>query len=64
MVPYARSLVLSCSELTATRYTLRMLSTAGYGANGAVIHYQAEESTALPIGTDSLLLLDSGAQYR
>ena len=37
---------------------------AGYGANGAIIHYQAHADTAAAIGTDSLLLIDSGAQYR
>lgn len=36
---------------------------AGYGANGAVIHYHSQPSSAARIGTDSLFLLDSGAQY-
>jgi Xaa-Pro aminopeptidase len=36
---------------------------AGYGPNGAVIHYKPEESSALPLKTDSLFLLDSGGQY-
>jgi len=37
---------------------------AGYGSNGAVIHYKPEKATALPLNLDSLFLLDSGAQYR
>ena len=37
---------------------------AGYGANGAIIHYKPEEKTAAVVGTDSMLLLDSGAQYK
>lgn len=36
---------------------------AGYGPNGAVIHYRAEPATAATLGTSSLFLLDSGAQY-
>eukprot|EP00953_Heterococcus_sp_UTEX-ZZ885_P041423 21131-Heterococcus_DN1.PRE.3 len=49
--------------MTLSLQAMTLDGMEGYGANGAVIHYQAEESTALPIGTDSLLLLDSGAQY-
>jgi Xaa-Pro aminopeptidase len=36
---------------------------AGYGSNGAIIHYKPEQDTAAVIGTESLFLLDSGAQY-
>ena len=36
---------------------------AGYGSNGAVIHYKPAQETALKLGTDSLFLLDSGGQY-
>ena len=35
---------------------------AGYGPNGAIIHYRAEEDSAR-IENKSLLLLDSGGQY-
>ena len=38
-------------------------SIAGYGPNGAVIHYKPEKETALALDTDSLFLLDSGGQY-
>lgn len=37
---------------------------AGYGPNGAVIHYKPELETAIKLNVDSLFLLDSGAQYR
>ena len=36
---------------------------AGAGPNGAIIHYRAEEATARPVDKDTMLLLDSGAQY-
>ena len=36
---------------------------AGAGPNGAIIHYKAEAATARQVTTDTLLLLDSGAQY-
>ncbi|CAD7694900.1 unnamed protein product [Ostreobium quekettii] len=36
---------------------------AGAGPNGAVIHYQAEEQSCRTVDKDTLLLIDSGAQY-
>ncbi|RED54127.1 aminopeptidase P family protein [Aestuariispira insulae] len=36
---------------------------AGSGPNGAVIHYRATEKTNRRLDKDSLLLVDSGAQY-
>ncbi|MDD6919769.1 MAG: aminopeptidase P family protein [Eubacteriales bacterium] len=36
---------------------------AGYGANGAIVHYKPEKEIAMPIEKDNLLLIDSGAQY-
>jgi len=36
---------------------------AGYGSNGAIIHYKPEKATAAFLGTDSFFLLDSGGQY-
>jgi len=36
---------------------------AGYGANGAIIHYKPEEASSATLGTDAPFLLDSGAQY-
>ena len=34
-----------------------------YGEHGAVIHYSASEESDVPIGRDSLLLMDTGAHY-
>ncbi len=35
----------------------------GYNSNGAVIHYKAEEATALAVKPAGILLVDSGGQY-
>ncbi len=35
----------------------------GAGANGAIMHYRVTEETNRKVGTDTLLLVDSGAQY-
>jgi len=37
---------------------------AGSGPNGAVVHYRAEEKTNRPVEPGTLLLVDSGGQYR
>lgn len=36
---------------------------AGFGANGAVVHYRADEKKAATVKKGSLLLVDSGGQY-
>lgn len=36
---------------------------AGFGANAAIVHYHAQEKTAATLKKNSVLLLDSGAQY-
>lgn len=36
---------------------------SSYGPNGAVIHYRPSAETDLPIGTDTIYLIDSGGQY-
>ena len=36
---------------------------AGFGANGAIVHYQPHKNTAAFLQDNNLLLLDSGAQY-
>jgi Xaa-Pro aminopeptidase len=36
----------------------------GAGPNGAIMHYRVTHDTNREIGTDTLLLVDSGAQYR
>ena len=37
---------------------------AGYGAHGALVHYEATPETDIPLEPHGLLLLDSGAQYQ
>lgn len=36
---------------------------AGFGPNGAIVHYRASPATSRAIGDTTLFLLDSGAQY-
>lgn len=36
---------------------------AGFGSNGAIVHYQPKPETNLELSQASILLLDSGAQY-
>ena len=36
---------------------------AGYGAHGAIVHYEATPETDVPLEPRGLLLLDSGGQY-
>ena len=36
---------------------------AGYGAHGAIVHYEATPETDIPLRPEGFLLLDSGAQY-
>lgn len=38
-------------------------SIVGYGAHGAIIHYRPTDERAADVGTDDLLLIDSGGQY-
>lgn len=37
---------------------------AGYGAHGAIVHYETTPETDIPLEPHGLLLLDSGAQYQ
>jgi len=64
-----------CSELTveeklesfralAPEYKEPSFNTiSGFGANGAIVHYRADEKSNKEIEEGNLLLLDSGAQY-
>ena len=36
---------------------------AGYGAHGAIVHYEADEESSATLERHGLLLIDSGAQY-
>ncbi|CAE7623539.1 APP2 [Symbiodinium pilosum] len=55
----------TAARATQAGYLDRSFETiAGYGANAAIIHYVAQAESAAMVGTDSILLLDSGAQYQ
>lgn len=36
---------------------------AGYGAHGAIVHYEATPETDIPLKPEGFVLIDSGAQY-
>lgn len=44
-------------------YSDSFSTIAGFGRNGAIVHYQPQETTNLTFTEGSTLLLDSGAQY-
>lgn len=57
-------------KLTALRAEQKLFrdisfdTIAGYQAHGAIVHYEATPETDIPLKSDGLLLLDSGAQYQ
>ncbi|CAE7237936.1 APP2 [Symbiodinium sp. CCMP2456] len=56
--------VVTASRAAVPGFLERSFDTiAGYGPNAAIIHYVAQAESAATVGTDSMLLLDSGAQY-
>ena len=48
---------------TGQLHDLSFDTICGAGPNGAIIHYRVTHATNRPLGTDTLLLVDSGAQY-
>ncbi|MCM1519588.1 MAG: aminopeptidase P family protein [Lachnoclostridium sp.] len=44
-------------------FDLSFDTIAGYGANGAIVHYSPDKATAATIKPGNLLLIDSGANY-
>ena len=44
-------------------FDLSFGTIAGYAGHGAIVHYEADEESNATIGKESLLLIDSGAQY-
>lgn len=44
-------------------YSNSFETIAGFGPNGAIVHYQPKPETNLKLTAGSMLLLDSGAQY-
>jgi len=51
-------------EETGALVDLSFDTIAGAGPNGAIVHYKASEETSRPVETGTLLLVDSGGQYR
>ena len=57
-------------KLTALRAEQKLFrdisfdTIAGYQAHGAIVHYEATPETDIPLKSEGLLLLDSGAQYQ
>lgn len=54
----------SFREETGALVDLSFDTISGSGPNGAIVHYKASEATNRPIETGSLLLVDSGGQYK
>ncbi len=51
-------------EDTGALVTPSFDTISGSGPNGAVVHYKASEETVRPVETGTLLLVDSGGQYK
>ena len=51
-------------EETGALVTPSFDTISGSGPNGAVVHYKASEETVRPVETGTLLLVDSGGQYK
>jgi Xaa-Pro aminopeptidase len=51
-------------EETGKLVDLSFDTIAGSGPNGAIVHYKASEETCRPVETGTLLLVDSGGQYK
>ncbi|MBN8831971.1 MAG: aminopeptidase P family protein [Sphingomonadales bacterium] len=54
----------SFREQTGALVDLSFDTISGSGPNGAIVHYKASEATNRPVETGTLLLVDSGGQYR
>ncbi len=55
--------LLSFRELAKSFQGTSFETILGYGAHGAIIHYRSTPKTNIAVGTDEILLLDSGGQY-
>jgi len=51
-------------EETGALVDLSFDTISGSGPNGAVVHYKASEATNRPVESGTLMLVDSGGQYR
>jgi len=56
--------VLQFREETGALVTPSFDTISGSGPNGAIVHYRASEDTNRPVETGTLLLVDSGGQYK
>jgi Xaa-Pro aminopeptidase len=56
--------VLQFREETGSLVTPSFDTISGSGPNGAIVHYKASEETNRPVETETLLLVDSGGQYK
>jgi Xaa-Pro aminopeptidase len=56
--------VLQYREETGSLVTPSFDTISGSGPNGAIVHYKASEETNRPVETGTLLLVDSGGQYK
>ncbi len=50
-------------QATGALQDISFETIAGSGPNGAIVHYRVTQSSNRTIGTDELLLIDSGGQY-
>jgi Xaa-Pro aminopeptidase len=53
----------SCRIATGALKNISFDTICGAGPNGAIMHYRVTENSNRPVQTNSLLLVDSGAQY-
>ena len=52
-----------CRRATNALHDISFDTICGAGPNGAIMHYRVTEQTNRALGSDELLLVDSGAQY-
>jgi Xaa-Pro aminopeptidase len=50
-------------QATTALHDISFDTICGSGPNGAIMHYRVTEASNRAVGTDTLLLVDSGAQY-
>jgi Xaa-Pro aminopeptidase len=54
----------NCRAATNLLHDISFDTISGSGPHGAVVHYRVTEKSDRPLDADSLLLVDSGAQYQ
>lgn len=55
--------LIECRQQQPLYHSTSFDTIAGYGPNGAIIHYRAREESCLTLAAKGLLLVDSGGQY-